>query len=209
VLDMGGVVIPTLFESVAVAGFPSGPLGDDTEYRRVERGDLSERSYWASVAKARPDVDLATLWRTCSHVRREFSGALEAIAGRARLVAFTNDMAHWFGENWSRRFDELAIFDAIVEAAKLGVEKPDPEAFLLALAEVGEQPQHCLFVDDLDSNLEGAAGIGMNTLLFDVRDPAASVARLLERLDIPHDQSGPIRAFATPVRASHGAAALR
>ena len=35
-LDMGGVVIPTLFESTAVPGFPAGPTGDDAEYRAVE-----------------------------------------------------------------------------------------------------------------------------------------------------------------------------
>src|SRR5437867_2786852 len=47
ILDMGGVVIPTLFESVALSGFPAGPLGVDEQYERVERGDLPERSYWS------------------------------------------------------------------------------------------------------------------------------------------------------------------
>ena len=51
-LDMGGVVIPTLFESVAVAGFPGGPFRGEAEYAAVERGELAERDYWARLARA-------------------------------------------------------------------------------------------------------------------------------------------------------------
>jgi FMN phosphatase YigB (HAD superfamily) len=191
-LDMGGVVIPTLFESVAVAGFPGGPFRGEAEYAAVERGELLERDYWARLAERRPDLDVGALWRDCSRVRGEVRAAMGALAGRVRLVAFTNDMAHWFGPDWPGRFPELAGFDQVVEAARLGVLKPDPEAFRLAAAEIGEAPERCLFVDDLAVNLEGAAAVGMQTLLFEVRDPAGSVAALLARLGIDPDP-GPTR----------------
>ena len=195
-LDMGGVVIPTLFESVAVAGFPGGPFRGEAEYAAVERGELAERDYWARLAERRPDLDVGALWRACSRVRGEVRGAMAAIAGRVRLVAFTNDMAHWFGPDWPGRFPELAGFDQVVEAARLGVLKPDPEAFRLAAAEIGEDPERCLFVDDLAVNLEGAAATGMQTLLFEVRDPGASVAALLARLGLdPGPPPGPGRVF--------------
>jgi HAD superfamily hydrolase (TIGR01509 family) len=196
VLDMGGVVIPTLFESVAVAGFPAGPLRGEAEYAAVERGDVAERDYWARLAQRRPDLDVGALWRACSRVRGEVRGAMEALAGRVRLVAFTNDMAHWFGPDWPGRFPELAGFDQVVEAARLGVLKPDPEAFRRCAAEIGEAPERCLFVDDLAVNLDGAAAVGMQTLLFEVRDPAASVAALLARLGLdPGAPSRPGRVF--------------
>ena len=195
-LDMGGVVIPTLFESVAVTGFPGGPFRAEAEYAAVERGEVAERDYWARLAERRPDLDVGALWRACSRVRGEVRAAVDALAGRVRLVAFTNDMAHWFGPDWPGRFPELAGFDQVVEAARLGVLKPDPEAFRLAAAEIGEAPERCLFVDDLAVNLDGAAAVGMQTLLFEVRDPAGSIAALLARLgldlDPPH---GPGRVF--------------
>jgi FMN phosphatase YigB (HAD superfamily) len=197
VLDMGGVVIPTLFESVAVAGFPGGPLRGEAEYAAVERGELAERDYWARLAERRPDLDVGALWRACSRVRGEVRGAMAALAGRVRLVAFTNDMAHWFGPDWPGRFPELAGFDQVVEAARLGVLKPDPEAFRRCAAEIGEAPERCLFVDDLAVNLDGAAAVGMRTLLFEVRDPGASVAALLARLglDPGPPPPGPGRVF--------------
>jgi FMN phosphatase YigB (HAD superfamily) len=196
-LDMGGVVIPTLFESVAVAGFPGGPFRGEAEYAAVERGDLPERDYWARLAERRPALDVGALWRTCSRVRGEVRAAMDAVAGRVRLVAFTNDMAHWFGPDWPGRFPELASFDQVVEAARLGVLKPHPEAFRLAAAEIGEAPERCLFVDDLAVNLDGAAATGMQTLLFEVRDPAGSTAALLARLGLHPDPGppGPGRVF--------------
>lgn len=183
-LDMGGVVIPTLFESVAVDGFPAGPLGDEERYARVERGEVPERDYWAALAERRPDLDVGALWRSCSRVRAEWRAAVGALGGRVRLVAFTNDMAHWFGVDWPERFPELAAFDRILEATRLGAMKPDPEAFRRACAALGEAPERCLFVDDLTVNLEGAAAAGLHTLLFDVRDPGGSVAALTARLGV-------------------------
>jgi len=194
-LDMGGVVIPTLFESVAVPGFPGGPLGDEPEYAAVERGELPERDYWARLAERRPDLDVGALWRACSRVRVEVRAALRLLAGRVRLVAFTNDMAHWFGPDWPGRFPELAAFDQVVEAARLGVLKPDPEAFRLAAAEVGEPPERCLFVDDLAVNLDGAAAVGMATMLFEVRDPGGSIAALVARLGLDPEPPAGRRVF--------------
>jgi FMN phosphatase YigB (HAD superfamily) len=194
-LDMGGVVIPTLFESVAVAGFPGGPFRDEPEYAAVERGELAERDYWGRLADRRPDLDVGALWRACSRVRVEVRRAMDSLAGRVRLVAFTNDMAHWFGPDWPGRFPELAGFDQVVEAARLGVLKPDPEAFRLAAAEIGESPRRCLFVDDLAVNLDGAEAVGMQTLLFEVRDPGGSIAALLDRLGLDPDPPPGRRVF--------------
>jgi putative hydrolase of the HAD superfamily len=197
-LDVGGVVIPTLFESTVVPGFPSGPLGDDEAYAQVEGGAAQERDYWARLMAARPDVDIGALWRACSYVRSEIRAAVAAIAGRVRVVAFTNDMAHWFGDDWRQRFAELEAFDRVIEASQLGVLKPAPESFLLAARAIGDDPARCLFVDDLPSNLEGARAVGMATAHFDVRDPSGSIARMLVRLgiagDVPH---GPA-VFAVP-----------
>lgn len=195
-LDMGGVIIPTLFESVAVDGFPAGPLAGEEPYARVERGDVPERDYWAALADRRPDLDVGALWRACSRVRTEWRTTVGALAGRVRLVAFTNDMTHWFGADWPSRFPELAAFDRILEAARLGAMKPDPEAFRRACAALGEAPQRCLFVDDLAVNLDGASAAGLQTMLFDVRDPGSSVAALGARLGVaPALPSPPRRVF--------------
>jgi len=193
VLDVGGVVIPSLFESVGIAGFPTGALTGEPAWARVQRGETSEREYWQAVAAERPGIDIHTLWRDCSRVRDEVRGVLDAIVSRVQVVAFTNDMTHFFGADWPARFPEMASFDWIVEAAQLGVHKPDPEAFLALARLIGEPPERCLFVDDLVSNLDGARHAGMQARLFDVRDPVGSIEGMLSdlalsRAEVPRAQ---------------------
>ncbi|WP_028924889.1 HAD-IA family hydrolase [Pseudonocardia acaciae] len=190
-LDLGGVVVPTLFEVVDDPGFPRGPFGDDPRYAEVERGRLQEREYWAEVSADRPGLDIGEYFRTRLGVRAEIRELLRAAVGRARIAALTNDMAHWFGDGWPTRFPEFGQFDALLEASKYGVLKPDPSVFRWAAARLDERPRRCLFVDDLPSNLRGAAAVGMPTEHFDVTDPAGSVRRILDRLGIPADGAGP------------------
>ncbi|MGD9985408.1 HAD-IA family hydrolase [Pseudonocardia sp.] len=201
VLDMGGVVIPTLFERVRVPSFPAGPFSDaarpDAEYAKVENGQLPERDYWAQLTARHPELDIGELWRNCSVVREEMTGLLQRIGGRVRVAAFTNDMAHWFGTDWPSRFPVLRAFDMILEASVLGVMKPDPEAFHAAAAALGEDPRRCLFVDDLAANLGGAAAVGMHTQLFDVRDAPGSMDRIAVALGLPPVTVGR-RVFTTP-----------
>lgn len=201
ILDIGGVVIPTLFESVALPDLPPGPFGDDRAYAVVERGGGQERDYWARLITERPDIDVGALWRACSYVRREVRQVIARIAGRVRVVAFTNDMGHWFGDDWRRQFTEFAAFDAVLEAAELGVLKPEPESFTLVAAAIAEDPARCLFVDDLPANLDGAAAVGMATLHFDVRDPGGSITRLLDRLELAAPAPPSRRVFRVPATA--------
>ena len=172
-LDIGGVVIPQLAETVRTPGFPRGPLNGDERYAAVQRGELGEREYWRLVGVER-GIDIAALWQERSAVREEVRAALGALASRVRLVAFTNDMLHFFGAGWENRFPEFRLFERLLEASVLGVLKPAPEAYLLAARAIGEPPARCLFVDDLQTNIDGAASVGMATRLFDVRDPSGS-----------------------------------
>jgi epoxide hydrolase-like predicted phosphatase len=53
------------------------------------------------------------------------------------------------------------LFDAIVISGEVGVRKPDPEIYLLAASQVGVPADACVFVDDLATNVRGAAAVGM------------------------------------------------
>lgn len=198
VLDIGGVLVPSLFESVRASAtdrpFPRGPLADDPTFARVDAGELGEREYWQLVADEGWDVE--RLWRTCSSIRSLLWEALVAIGLRMRVIAFTNDMAHWFGPDWLQRFPMLGQLDAVVEASKLGVLKPDPEAYRRALEIIDEPSEQCLMVDDLRANVAGAEAAGMRGLHFDVADPQGSVRALRRALAMSeHDRPTVFRLF--------------
>ncbi len=55
--------------------------------------------------------------------------------------------------------DEL--FDVVVDSSEVGVRKPDPRIFELALAELGDvDPARSVFLDDFLGNVEAARRLG-------------------------------------------------
>lgn len=55
--------------------------------------------------------------------------------------------------------DEL---DEIFNTAEIGIAKPDPEVFRIVCRDMGVAPTDALFVDDLESNVEGAHVAGLH-----------------------------------------------
>jgi putative hydrolase of the HAD superfamily len=66
--------------------------------------------------------------------------------------------------------------DGCFASYALGCAKPDPEFFRIALARIGVPPQECLFIDDKEKYLAGAASVGIATIHY--RDLAQLTAEL-------------------------------
>lgn len=63
------------------------------------------------------------------------------------------------------RLGLAGLLDAIVVSEEVGYRKPQPEIFLHALAQLGVEPEHAMFVGDrLDTDVQGAARVGMTTV---------------------------------------------
>ncbi|GAA3120759.1 putative hydrolase of the HAD superfamily/hydrolase [Kribbella aluminosa] len=57
------------------------------------------------------------------------------------------------------------MFDDIVISGEVGLRKPEPEIFLLAARRLNLKPEECVFVDDLQLNVDGARAVGMTAIL--------------------------------------------
>jgi len=55
-------------------------------------------------------------------------------------------------------------------SAELGVRKPDPQIFRLALERFGASAENTFFADDSAANVEGAASVGIHAHLFTAPD---------------------------------------
>lgn len=58
------------------------------------------------------------------------------------------------------------IFDERIVSSEVGLVKPEPEIYKLALEKLGVQPEEALFIDDGQANVDGAIAVGMQALLF-------------------------------------------
>jgi len=61
------------------------------------------------------------------------------------------------------------IFDHMVISSEIGMAKPDPRIYQLALEGLGMDPGQAVFVDDFAENIDGALAIGMLGVHF--QDP--------------------------------------
>ena len=71
-----------------------------------------------------------------------------------------------FRETFLSRSPTEIEWDAIVVSGEVGMRKPDPRIFQLAADEIGEPPERCFFIDDLQENAAGARAIGMRAFHF-------------------------------------------
>ena len=82
-----------------------------------------------------------------------------------RLLALSN----WSAETFPvarERFPFLAWFEGIVISGEVGVTKPDPRIFEHLLERFGIEASDAVFVDDQAANVEAAARLGFNAILF-------------------------------------------
>ena len=207
ILDFGGVITRTLFETHAMTedalGLPRGTLTwrgpfapeSDPLWQRMQAGGISERGYWAERTR-----EVAALigadWQEMSDFVRAARGAdpeavirpeartaiAEVKAAGHALAILSNELDLFYGAEFRDRLPFLTDFDVIVDATYTGILKPDPRAYRDCLDRLGLPAGACVFVDDQRRNIDGAGAVGLRTVHFDVTDPGGSYAAALGAL---------------------------
>lgn len=191
--DFGGVLTTSPFEAFASyereRGLPEGFLRqvnatnpDDNAWARLERGELSVAQFddafateAAMVGHRVPGTDILGL--LAGELRPAMLNAVGAIraTGRFSTGLLTNNAAPLVDSvpGW----DTLAgQFDVVVESSRIGVRKPDPRFYAVALEGLGIAPAEAVFLDDLGVNLKPARAMGMATIK--VTNPVEALGEL-------------------------------
>ena len=201
---MGGPVARTPFEMLRylehVCGAPertfdwTGPFdpASDDLWQRLQAGEMTEREYWhrraeqAAPYTGSPEVRrLFTLAFAdpAECIRPEAMEMLDECQARGlRTGILTNDMRDFNEPGWSDRVEFVQRVDEVIDGSITGVLKPDPRAYEIAVESLGVAPGSVLFIDDQPFNIEGARSVGLQTVWFDVTEPAGSYARARAQL---------------------------
>lgn len=201
IFDLGGVLAANGRQSDVSARFPAehaetvrtifmGPYHDDTDHpwHRLERGEISMDDMREQVGRmlAEAGVELPSMTRDSDGAPggwafRPNEPVIELV-GRLRqhgirTGVLTNNVAE-MRPLWRSMVDFDALFDDIVDSSEVGLRKPNPAIYQLALDRLGAAAGSTAFLDDVASNVEAAARLGITGILVD-EDPMPAVRQVL------------------------------
>lgn len=173
-------------------GLPRGSVFEtlyrSETWRDVERG-RGDREAWLEGAHRALETRAGRLlprlheeWRTAHAVIEPNLELVRALRPRYKLSVLSNaDIS--LRRRLERDIGIHHLFDDIVCSAEVGMAKPEPGVFRLAAERLGLTPPECVFVDDWDTNVEAARGVGMQAVLYRV-DKGDDLSAQLEALGV-------------------------
>ena len=174
-------------ETVAALGegWVKTPLWDE-----LDRGVMSEREAIELAKKALPsyEKEIEAFWSQPDgivHCRKESAEWLGSLKKRGYNVYLLSNYPRSFFEYHSaHEFTFMDHVDGWVVSSYIGVMKPDRRIYETLLAKYSLSADECLFVDDRQVNIDGAAAVGINALHFVTMEQAmADMEKLLAESD--------------------------
>lgn len=194
VCDFGGVLTTPLFEAFGKIQEEFGIEAEDlaaamralTERKgenplfALERGEIGEDAFLAELGAM-----LAELLGRETQVHRFrmalFEGLepnppmielMRELRGRGlRMAMLTNNVREW-EPLWRAMLPVDEIFEEVVDSGFVGCRKPEPRIYEITVERIGVPFERCLFVDDLEVNVEAARSLGMRAVRFEDNEQA-------------------------------------
>jgi len=204
--DFGGVILSSPFEAFRTyekeAGLPEDFIRrlnarnpDTNAWAKMERSEVPLPDFVALFeAEALEQGHKIDGWRVLrsisGDIRPQMVEALRRCKAAFRVACITNNMKHGDGPGMARTPDKakavaevMTLFEHVFESSRLGWRKPDPRIYRHACDQLGVEPEHCIYLDDLGINLKPARAMGMRTIK--VGDPDVAIAELESMVGIP------------------------
>jgi len=182
--DFGGVFTTSPFEAFARFEIERGLPADII--RRTNASNHLENA-WAKFERAEVDIEafdrlfaaesLAlgaevrgkdVLPLLAGDLRPDMVAAFRRIAAKLKTGCITNNLpANAIGSLGGRSIyvaEVMALFDHVIESAKIGLRKPDPRIYQMMVEALHVDPKRCVYLDDLGVNLKPAREMGMTTI---------------------------------------------
>jgi epoxide hydrolase-like predicted phosphatase len=197
--DFSGVLTTSPWASIAATAGGDlellvGPYHEDGDHpwHRLERGEIGFASWFDEVSLLASDAGIeldlapmAALRETLTVHPHVVERVLELRRDGYKTALITNNV-----REGSRFWRELVpideLFDVVIDSSEVGLRKPNPAIYQLALERLGGvDPARAVFLDDVESNVEGARRAGLHGIL--VGDPPDAA---IDELDLLLAKSG-------------------
>ena len=177
-IDFGGVIVRT--EDKEPRRLQAEKLGltsrdlekiifESESARRASTGEITEDDHWQVVAEklgvAREEADKITAeFFAGDRTDLPLIDFLRGLRPERKVCLISNAWSGLRTFITRQKLDD--VFDAMVISAEVGLTKPDPHIYRLALAKLGARPEESVFIDDVPANVAAARSIGMAGIEF-------------------------------------------
>jgi epoxide hydrolase-like predicted phosphatase len=132
---------------------------------RLERGEIAveefEHLLSAALAAEGSPVAARGLIGTMFADLAIYEDSMTSLVTRAHAAGIrTGLLSNSWGNDYDRR-DWHEMFDTVVISGEVGMRKPEPEIFELALDRIDLPAGECVFIDDMAHNVAAAARAGL------------------------------------------------
>ncbi len=158
-----------------VANIMFGPYSEDTDHpwHRLERGEIpftqAREAIMQMALEEKLEFDPLQVLMSMGSGKDSRDLLVNQVRDlRAQGIPtalITNNIIE-FREAWRSLLPVEELFVDVIDSSEVGLRKPNPAIFLLALERLGGiSPERSLFLDDYPGNIEAARAIGMQGIL--------------------------------------------
>jgi epoxide hydrolase-like predicted phosphatase len=137
--------------------------------QKASTGQILEDDHWQAVAEklgvSRAEADqIIEQFFSGDRTDLALTEFLRSLRPEYRVCLISNAWSGLRGFITRQKFDD--IFDAMIISSEVGLIKPDPHIYHLALEKLGARPAESVFIDDVAINVEAARSVGMLGIIF-------------------------------------------
>jgi epoxide hydrolase-like predicted phosphatase len=179
IFDLGGVLLRTTdFSQRELLAARLGMTRPELEElifwgesgSKAQRGEISVKQhleYVRSVLKLSQEkfkevIDIFFAEDALDNDLVDYIRSLHRTYKTGLLSNAANDLRKQIAEKW--HFEDA--FDTLVISGEVGMVKPEPQIYRLALERLGVEASEAVFVDDVQPNVEAAIRVGMQGIHF-------------------------------------------
>jgi len=138
-------------------------------YPGLGTGRLTIKEFWKRVAREIPNApSLNFSWAKATRYNFPTIPAMHRLVASLRkkgyTVALLSNTERALVRIYAKKLRKM--FDQVFFSCNLGLIKPDPRIYQLALKKLNISPSEAVFIDDKKECTDGAARIGIKTILY-------------------------------------------
>jgi putative hydrolase of the HAD superfamily len=190
--DIGGVLLTNAWDhderDLAIQKFQLDKSEFEARHKKVlvpfEEGSLSLDEYLEETVFYRPrPFTPDEFTQFMFSLSRPKPGTMEiarSLSGKYQMATINNE-SRKLNQYRIQTFKLTELFDLFISSCFVGVRKPEARIYRMALDVTQHVADECCFIDDRPINLEGAAKLGIKTVLM---KDAAQLRRDLQKLGV-------------------------